>query len=856
MRLHLKLPLALLALLGLTSQDGRAAWSQLHGNAAHDGFVPESVPLPLRLAWADEFDGERIGTAVEPIVADGRVFVTTHDGNVHGLDAVTGAPVWRFAAHGPFLSSPAAVGSNVVAAGGDGFLYGLEVATGRLGWHRFVAYGGFSAAPVADEETVYVGTRSGRLVAVRANDGAVRWSQDMPAPIRQTAALAGGRVFVTAEDLRVRCFRARDGERLWTSAPLPGQSARDGYPMVMEAGGRSRVLVRTNPGINMAQRLARDRTCLSRNAGIDDRDWRNLDAWVKSPATAGSPTAWAREQEVIGAQLRADPDARCWFMLDAATGEECPGPPVFWTGGCQGVANAPARLADGRWLVEYRSVYGNWNHGVAPLVALGRCDADRNFIEPLFHRQGAQPPWNTFWGTADEAQNFSVAGGVVFIAHQGTLSGFEVATSNLFAIHGERDTYGGWRNPAWARNEWHGPARSGVAIDHGRVFWLTGSRLLCLTAGGTARRDGPTKIREAQAASTSPAPQANWPDEPELRRRLAVEVAEVISQTWAPLWLEPGLAGREFLFDESREAFEALAWAYPHLPAELQVRVAAWLERELVRHFPAGEAGRLPLTEGTRREWAPVPAGVLVRVGLETRPHPFAGVAAMGLYAQRLGAAELLRAYWPRLKQSLADFHASGWRLDPAVGDLHANRYAASMLAIARLAEVYGERELAESAGREADAMVAGLAAWWERAAAEPALGTFAGSAALDAFINRGDALWFRVAPHRLRLALFEGLSPELATRIQVKAPAAVASVWARFGAVAATWDRVGEERQVHTGENFVDSPRMAEAAFEVLTWLAGAERAERVRRVDLPAGRADLYHVIKLALALEPGPG
>src|SRR5208337_3544174 len=90
-----------------------------------------------------------------------------------------------------------------------------------------------------------------------------------------------------------------------------------------------------------------------------------------------------------------------------------------------------------------------------------------------------------------ESQNFLVAGSTAFIIHQGTLSLFDLQRGELSPVWGERDTYGGFRNPPWARNEWHGPGRSGLAVAGKRIYWQTGSRILCLVAGEPAGVERP-----------------------------------------------------------------------------------------------------------------------------------------------------------------------------------------------------------------------------------------------------------------------------------------------------------------------------------------------------------------------------
>jgi hypothetical protein len=552
--------------------------------------------------------------------------------------------------------------------------------------------------------------------------------------------------------------------------------------------------------------------------------------------------------------LQTNRDARSFFVLDGGTGKEAFTAPVLWIAGCQGVGSQPALTADGRLLVFYRSAYGNWNQGVAPLVALGLLDLEKNRITPLFHQQGPQPRWNCFWGTADESQNFLVASSMAFIIHQGTLSMFDLRRGELSPVWGERDTYGGFRNPPWARNEWHGPGRSGLAVAGNHVYWQTGSRILCLVAGepASAERPQPQPIAKDPPSTSAPKPPPLGPSA--LRRQLVATVQAVLREQWAPLFTDPGLAGRVFSFDHSGELFEALAWAYPYLPAELQAKVKTALRAEWARHPPFAREGWYALNEGARREWFRVPAEYCARLGSDRPAQPFANLYAVWLFAQRCGEEPLVLERWPGLKAAFDAFVKSGWRLDAVQGDPLANRYLASLMAFSHMAERAGESALARQAKAKADETGVALLSWWNRAAERGTLKVFSTSAELDPFIGKGDGIFLAVAPHRHELALFQDLTPEVAALVRSQAPEAVERLWRTFTALCPTWALTGEERQVHFGENFVDSPDFALSGFKALAWLNQASRDELAWRVDLPSCRADLYYVTKLALALDSG--
>jgi hypothetical protein len=344
--------------------------------------------------------------------------------------------------------------------------------------------------------------------------------------------------------------------------------------------------------------------------------------------------------------------------------------------------------------VFYRSAYGNWNHGVAPLVTLGLYDLSKNEITPLFHQQGKKPSWNCFWGTADESQNFVVAGDTVLIVHQGNLSGFDLKRSELFPVFGERDTYGGFRSPSWARNEWHGPGRSGLAIVGNRIYWQTGSRVLCLASGEQGKATSINSPKTAQIHTESRKLLFRRNAEI-LSAELTNIVAQIISQQWAPLFLDPGLAGRDFSFDESSELFEALAWAYPHLPMELQARVKESLAKQWNQHAPYTAAAFYSLKEGASREWSHVPDDYRARLGGDKQPHPFGGIYSAWLYGERCDEMKRLVAAFSAIKKSFEAFEKTNWKLDPAKGDLFANRYLAALLAYSKLAQTRGDETAA-----------------------------------------------------------------------------------------------------------------------------------------------------------------
>ncbi len=834
-----------------TRPDG-AGWHTVRGNPQHTGYTPLPVQAPFRLAWARYIEGDRLSTAMEPIVAEGKVFFATHGGKLFALQAQTGEPLWYYRAMSAFLHSPAYGGGLVVVADTFGFVYGLDAPTGKMRWAVPSSAGGCSAAPVVYDDHVFISTRKGEILALALLSGKEQWRERLGVPVRQTAAVAKGRLYVTGEDLRVRCFDASRGKLLWTSEPLSGQTARDYYPVVVESRGKMYVVVRTNPLRKMADQIVRDAQLLCRLAGIE-ADWQSIDRWLHSDKAVGSVETWRKECEAIREYLREDPASRTFYVLDGETGSLLPPMPVLFVGGCQGVGVPPVALPDGRLLVLYRSAYGNWTLGVAPLVSIGLLNLEDGQITPLRHREGNQPPWNTFWGTADESHHLVVAGETLLLVHQGTIGGFRMNDGALFTVWGERDTWGGFRSLPWARNEWHGPARSAVAVVGNRLFWQTGSRILCIEAGldGQAGADRPVHVKQVRRSGSISPPVLS---KGMLQHALERSVTELLSRRWMPYLVEPGLAGREFAFTHSGEIFDALAWAYPHLRPTTRQNVKQYLVGEWQKHPPSTVQTFYPHRQGEPREWVRLPADMREPAAGVPSPHPFGNLYATWLWATRCGEIDRVKAAWQQIVQCVGQFEGTGWRLDGKRGDLYANRYAASYYALSRLAAQMGERALAQRATEQYERTLDALAEWWKLAAEEADLPTFYRDIARwDQFIGQGNRLFLGVFPHRAQLALFADITPEVAAAIKRQAGEAVGRVWETFQTLCPTWHLTSEERQVHYGENFVDLPGFSVDAFRAFKWLADARDNDLRLRVDLPLCRADVGYILKLALSLEP---
>ena len=185
--------IALLAFCSLVFAAPRTGDRTVLGHDAERGEVAQAAAPAagsLRERWR-----VKLGDVADsrPIVVGNRLFQTARDGTTYALDAGSGRLLWRFATHGPKITTsvPAfdPAGSKLYVPGVDGFVHELDPSTGREITRR-----GFPAQVTMAPETEkvasplaiaggyfyaqtsgYIGDATpyvGHVVAVRLHDGA------------------------------------------------------------------------------------------------------------------------------------------------------------------------------------------------------------------------------------------------------------------------------------------------------------------------------------------------------------------------------------------------------------------------------------------------------------------------------------------------------------------------------------------------------------------------------------------------------------------------------------------------------------------------------------------------------------
>ena len=162
-------------------------WTQAGGNATHS-MHHLKIRNTVVEAW-DQSIGE--GSSDErrlvarPVVADGYVFTMDAEFEVNAFEISTGKQVWNY-------------DPNVPEEDEETFGGGLAYEGGR----------------------VFMSTGFGKIIALRADNGAELWRGNLLGPSRSSPTVGGGRVFAVTIDNQTVAFDEESGKKLWTHSGI------------------------------------------------------------------------------------------------------------------------------------------------------------------------------------------------------------------------------------------------------------------------------------------------------------------------------------------------------------------------------------------------------------------------------------------------------------------------------------------------------------------------------------------------------------------------------------------------------------------------------------------------------------
>lgn len=166
-----------------------------------------------------------------PTAIGGRVFISTLDNRLFALSAADGSTLWEYVGISSVAgllgaASPAADTDVVVPAFSSGEILALRVENGAIAWSDNLAnvrnFGAgldslsdIKAMPVIDSGLVIAMSFSGRIAAIEQSSGMRVWHREIGGSA--TPWVAGNTVFVLSADAQLIALRLKDGAILWVT---------------------------------------------------------------------------------------------------------------------------------------------------------------------------------------------------------------------------------------------------------------------------------------------------------------------------------------------------------------------------------------------------------------------------------------------------------------------------------------------------------------------------------------------------------------------------------------------------------------------------------------------------------------
>jgi outer membrane protein assembly factor BamB len=161
--------------------------------------------------------------AGSPGIYRGRVYITSHDGNIRCYGLRSGKIKFRkkiSAAESPPIGAGGLVFFGDGPKGGDGRFRAIDWRTGRTRWsHK--ASGTISSGAALTRSTLYFASYGGSVYALNRFTGKLRWkttvrgARNNLVPFYSTPALGRGRLIVGGTDGSVYALDARSGDEKW-----------------------------------------------------------------------------------------------------------------------------------------------------------------------------------------------------------------------------------------------------------------------------------------------------------------------------------------------------------------------------------------------------------------------------------------------------------------------------------------------------------------------------------------------------------------------------------------------------------------------------------------------------------------
>jgi len=398
-------------------------------DVARTGATSTEIRPPFERKWYRIFPDEGLMAGVQPVVADGKVFVGTMAGILHAMDSSTGKDLWAFQSVGAILHTCAVTGDKVFFGAGRK-IYAVNVSDGTLAW--FVQTGSTVwNSPLVYEGVVVIGSRDGKLYAVDAGTGKIKWTAPTGGPLLSSPALdvKAGRIYIGSEDMHVYAFDLRNGTRVWRSDKLPGVSFRGYHPVIAPDGS---VMITITPAIcldsfgdvllDMVKEIFGDfaswRHTKEENARLRQENFKLME----------KPDTYDAQLLYIRRRLTENPTYQTFFVLDPDTGKQKFVAPIVYAESMNGTGAPPIVTPNGKVVVKFQALLRSRYQHYSPFLNVGYLDTSTGYITPIMDQSRTYGWHDSLLLVHDEQCQLTVAGRVLLNTHQDNVNAMDLDT--------------------------------------------------------------------------------------------------------------------------------------------------------------------------------------------------------------------------------------------------------------------------------------------------------------------------------------------------------------------------------------------------------------------------------------------
>jgi len=179
-------------------------------------------PLMNQERWSFKVGG---GVVSELVLDDSSVYLGAGDGFLYSLNIDSGKVNWKYELRNDIVSRPTLSNGRVFVTTSNDTVYALDAGTGKWLWHykRRTANGTSiygASAPLVDGSEVLVGMSDGFLVALSLEEGILRWEKKIHPGTKFTSvnahpALEDGVIYIPSYDGALYALKRANGDVIW-----------------------------------------------------------------------------------------------------------------------------------------------------------------------------------------------------------------------------------------------------------------------------------------------------------------------------------------------------------------------------------------------------------------------------------------------------------------------------------------------------------------------------------------------------------------------------------------------------------------------------------------------------------------